>query len=467
MLSKIIALILPFLYLTAAQAAVWETKVSWNDAAENKFSQFIANFPLDAFTNPKSPYNGIRTDCADAAFTLRILFAAENGLPVDFATLDYDKTTKKPYDLSNATTRFDNITDAGKRLRAFIQFVNNYTDTASLPANTYPVKINSRWIRPGTMFLHAPFAGTKDQAKQQHVPFSYLDGHVYYLSKVQTNGLVTYMSSTVPAAIRNLSARQGIFFAPADMRSGYRAWKWPNVDEKQMPGFSNEQFSGSQFGWFAHGYENATLWSNWQENIQARIRNREMTSEEKYLASANNFKAALMERGTAVIEGWKFYKAHYPQGGCMDAHDYDNHSTPMRDKRIQLELQRYQAAAEEYVNSGNYHQDFSGLSFWAPERNMPALEVLERSFKIQVLPDHPAMNFKQIENTFMTQTVVEISEPEHSPEVRWGFVSQGRWVCPDRAKQYKGGENVGRQRPAANPQRPAAPAPSADEDDEN
>ena len=455
MLSKMAALVLPILFVTTAHAVVWNTTASWNEAAENEFSKFIANFPLDSFTNPSSPYFGIRTDCADAAYTLRTLFAAQHGLPVNYFTLDYDKTTKKKYELSNTISRFDSITDDAKRLRAFIQYVNDFTDTGSLPYDTYPVQINRRWVRPGTMFLHAPFEGSKELAKKQGVPFSYMEGHVYYLGKVQTNGLMTYIGSTVPAAVRNLSARQGILFAPADMRSGYRAWKWPATVDKNMPGYSEQQFSAAQFGWRAKGYENATLWTNWQENIQAQLRTREMTAEERYLASANNFKAALMERGTAVIEGWKFYKAHYPNGGCMDAHDYDNNSTPMRDKRIQLELQIFKAAAEKYVNSSEYRDDFSAYGFWAPERSMQPLERLLRNFKIQVLPNRPAINFTQIENTFMTQTVVEISEPEHSPEVRWGIASQGNWVCPDRAKQYKGGENVGREK-NRQPSRPQA-----------
>lgn len=398
-----------------AQAGVWQATQKWDSSQEARFGQWIKSIPADVFSNSKSKYYGISTDCADAAYTLRTIFAYENKLPVKF---------RNDPKLANTTADFDSIGNEWERVRKFIGRVNYNTGTYSLPSDTYPVAIRRNFVIPGTMFVHA--------SSGNDVPITYRSGHVYYIQDVRDNGQIKYISSTVPQAVRTLGVRIGIEFAPQETGSGYRAWKWPDSNER--PGYSEEQFQIG--GWRAKAYGDVNLWDRWQEAVQSRLRTRGISAEEQFRAASQNLRSALMERVSAVQRGWNVYNRNYRGQGCMNEGDYDDHSTPTRDVKIQNELQSFEAAAKKWVRS-----DSGAMkeSFWDNEETR--LNRAYENFRIEVIPGYN-LNFRDLYPVFMTKKVLEISEPEHSPEVRWGIENQGRWVCPHRAKQYKGGHLV-------------------------
>ena len=374
-----------------SQASVWSTTSSWSESSEQEFGQWIANLRPDVFSNPKSRYYGIATDCADAAYALRTIFAAEHGLPVNFQG-----------SFSNSSTRFDSEPTELARVKQFIKWINTSTGTASLAKDTYPVAINSSTIRPGVLFVHAATSNPS-------VSITYRSGHVYYLQDVNTeNGLITYISSTVPAAVRTLNLKYGITFAPQDTSSGYRAWKWS--DSTQRPGQSDEQYRIG--GWKPGAYGDQDLWVKWQEAVQSRLRSRPLAANERSEVATMNLRSVLQQRVSAVKTAWLYYKKHYGGKGCMNATDYENYSTSTRDVKIQEALVDFQ-------------QSSGGSS----------------DFEFEVAPGY-SQSFTQLYQTFMSHKVLEISEPEHSPLVRWGVQDQGAWVCPQRAKQYKGGEQI-------------------------
>lgn len=420
--AVLLILALSIFYTAHSRASVWVANNQWNMAYEEQFSQWIQTLPLDVFNNVNSKYYGIPTDCANAVYTLRIAFAYEHSLPIQFSKAD----------LNNSNSKFDSLSDQeivdtktsatriSPRLRAFIDYVRNNTGTYSLPFDTYPVQINRQYVRPGLMFVHA--------SSGDNVPLTYRSGHVYYLQDVAENGMIKYIGSTVPRAVRPLAARYGIVFAPQEKGSGYRAWKWPNSNER--PGYSEEQFTFAN--WKAAQYGNVTLWNNWQEAIQSRIRVRKITPEENFRAADANLRAALQERVTAVQEGWKYYSSNYASGQCVRGDDYESFSTSTRDVKIQQQLQDYEEHAKAYV------QTLRRGFFKSSESR---LKKIYSQFQIQVLPE-VTVNFLQLWDAFMTEKVLAISEPEHAPLVRWGLKAQGRWPCPERAKQYKGGELV-------------------------
>lgn len=391
-----------FLFPIPGRAAVWETTRAWSAQAEAEFGEWIRTVPLDIFNNPRSRYDGIATDCADAAYALRIIFAWERGLPVRFQNSD---------EFSNRTSKFDSERDGLARLKKFIHHVRRSTSTSTLVRDTYPVEISRAFIRPGAMFLHA--------SSGAGVPVTYRSGHVYYLRDVRENGMITYVSSTVPTMIRDLAPRMGIQFAPLERNSGYRVWAWP--DSSARPGSSEMQFSLG--GWRPKSYGDGQLWMNWQEAVQSRIRTRRITVEENFEAASQNLRSALVERARAVRKGWEVYQRKYRAGSCMSDKDYDDHSTPTRDVKIQSELQLFQNAARKLAGAG------------------PRLNEIYRSFRIEVLPG-VSINFLEAWEAFMTIRALEISEPEHTPLVRWGLEKQGRWPCPHRAKQYVGGDQI-------------------------
>lgn len=389
---------------SSAHAAVWETRNRWSLEYEARFGQFIRDIDLEIFRRPGSPWAGIPTDCADLAYTLRIIFAAQEGLPVRF------QGGKGP--LSNEINDFDSISDPVKRVRKFIAHVNYYTSTFSLTNDTYPIAINRQSLHPGTLFLH-PMGS-------QQVPLTYRPGHAYYIQDVAENGIIRYLSSTVPAKVRGLDVRNGILFAPMEQTGGYRAWIWP--DSNQRPFLSGEQFEMG--GWRPKSYRDYNLWGAWQEAIIARISSRPATAQEQFNAQYENILGLVKNRVLAVNEGWKVYLQKYSPGQCMSAKDYDSYSTPTRDQKLQSELQDFEIAT----------------SYYAAALGTTPEEVYSR-IRFQVIRGK-VIDLNQIRRALLTDTALVISEPEHSPEVRWGLEEQGRWPCPERAKSYVGHERL-------------------------
>lgn len=391
------------LWLSPAHADVWPTTKSWDDAADAAFSQWVAKVPLDLFTRKSSPYYGISTDCADAAYVLRSIFAFENGLPVKFSNMDRR-------DLSNSNKTWDNLPEGQARLRKFLSFVRSHTNTRTLVADTYPVEISREHVKAGTLFLHPE--GNKD------VPLTYRAGHVYYVQNVFENGMIRLLSSTVPSAVRELQPRVEIIFAPFGTNGGYRAWK--RLGSDAHPGESQMQFSLGR--WKPNGYRDGALWQRWHDAVRAKLALRKATPREEFEGALENVNGYIVERTRLVMESWRTYQRKYRGGGCMEESDYDSYSTPTRDVKIQSELEALRRATRRAVGESGVAREFA-------------------KYKYEVVPGHE-VDLNHLWDAFETNTVLSISEPEHSPEVRWGIESQGSWPCPDRAKNYVGGDTI-------------------------
>jgi hypothetical protein len=428
-----------------AQAAVWETKNEWNEAYEREFSQAIKSLPLNIFSNPQSKWKGLPTDCADAAYALRVIFAYDRKLPVKFRGHHGKFITNDMTDFDNAQPPAGSTEDVETfRVKRFIRHVNYYTDTITLVKDSYPVEINRLRVRPGTMFLNPK--GGKD------VPITHRSGHVYYVADVRHNGVVKYVSSTVPILVRDLMPRYGVTFAPMGETGGFRAWKWPHIsDNEKQPGESLEQFTKRFGGWQPKGYRNFDLWSSWQNAVRAKIRiDTAETPEEDFQLQLENVRVMVKDRALVVKRAWEAYKKSGSQ--CMDQGGYDNWSTSTRDVRLQVELQYLHDSATKYVNAtqGSWNWDTAG-----------ALQQFLRKLRFQVMDDDGrgrpvVLDFTDLWDAFHTEKVLAISEPEHSPLVRWGLETQKRWPCPQRAKAYVGGELVNTDgTPARGPRPPA------------
>ena len=412
---------------TVSHAAVWETTRQWDDAAEQEFGIWIRNLKMDIFKNPSSPYHDIATDCAHAAYTLRIIFASEHGLPIKLeSTPDVD--------LSNDNPQFDSQPTQIAKVRRFIGLMKMHKNTDTLVDDTYPIAINRKTVHSGALFLNPANPG-KD------VPLSYRAGHVYYIQDVYDNGMVKYMSSTVPEAVRDLEPRYGITFAPFGTDGGYRAWKRPNTTVQ--PGESLEQFKFAH--WFPKAYLHrgsmGSLWVRWQAEIVNRLARREMTVKEKMAYIIENVRAIVKERNFLVQSGWKLYQTKYHGNQCLSKADYDDYSTPTRDVKLQNELSDLREVASIVAQS-----TFS----WSGGGDVASVFA---QYKFEVMPGK-TVDLNQLYDTFMTDKTLVISEPEHSPAVRWGLAAQGKWPCPNRAKEYFGHEHLNQQQQPSNKEKP-------------
>lgn len=415
--AMICTLSLTFLFFSTARAAVWEASNTWSEKEESDFAAWVRKLPMN-FLNAGSgsKYGAISTDCADAAYTLRAIYAFEHDLPVAF---NDDPT------LSNDTTKFDSESDPVVRFKRFLRHLANQTNTRTLVKDTYPVAIDRAHLRAGVLYLNPEPSSAEIKANK--IPMADRSGHVYYVQDVLENGMIRYFSSTVPAMVRDLQPRIDIVFAPFQTNGGFRAWKRPGVDDEEQPGFSLQQFHLAK--WHANDFEDRDgLWERWQAEVRARLAKRDVTPKEEFEAKLFNVQGYIKERVNLVNMSWARYQKKYSGRGCMSAGDYDDYSTPSRDVKIQNELVDLKTAAQHYLSSDGMDTSEGLTNLFA-----------QHKFAIG---NGESVDLNEIWEAFMTNTVLAISEPEHSPAVRWGLEPLKNWPCPEHKKNYKDADKI-------------------------
>ena len=138
----------------STQAAVWSEVNQWSPAFEARFNEWVLTewradfFSRKTLPNGQSnPYYGMRMDCADTVYSMRIVFAYENRLP--FVIQDPTASGKT---ISNKMSRWDGQSEIN-RLRNFLWYMYGVVSTRSLPNDTYPIAINRDSVRPGSLML--------------------------------------------------------------------------------------------------------------------------------------------------------------------------------------------------------------------------------------------------------------------------------------------------------------------------
>ncbi|WP_374030797.1 hypothetical protein [Bdellovibrio bacteriovorus] len=149
MLRSLLILVM-LLMGTAANAAVWTEVNEWSQAYEDRYAEWVrAEWRTDFFSRKSlrngqsNPYYGLRVDCADTVYSMRIIFAYENRLP--FVAQDPTAAGKT---ISNKMSRWDGQSE-NQRVRNFLWYIYGVMSTRSLPNDTYPVAINRNTIRSG------------------------------------------------------------------------------------------------------------------------------------------------------------------------------------------------------------------------------------------------------------------------------------------------------------------------------
>jgi len=307
-----------------AAAAVWAVTAQWDDDAERRYSEWVERSFVATIFYQDSPYAEFATDCADAAYAMRMIFAYENGLP--FVITDPERPGRT---LSQATRRFDHVPAGLPRFRAFLEWMATHTSTATLADDTYPVRIDREQIRPGILFL----------AWRRHV---------VQVVEVRPTGLIRYLESTTPRAIRVMTSIVGFpHQIPADPKAqrhgdGFRRFKWPQhygLPEHTLPGYGTEQFERAE----ALGRE-ALPFHDW-------LRERLALTDEAPVARARRQLYTLCQmawdRATVIDEAQQAL-VELRRGGrrCMGPADHDAFSTPGRDASLRRAFEQTVAQAE-------------------------------------------------------------------------------------------------------------------------
>lgn len=164
------------------KASVWVAQNQWDQNWEKRYSEWVASSVTPQFF----VQNNIATDCADAAISLRWIFARTNSLPA--------ASTTSSSLLSNLSSQWDHLKTApdwqsDERFRKALHAAINSTDTRTLFKDLYPIKLNSRSLVPGAVFINA----------------TSVSGHAEWISKTSFDGMnnpIMFFSSTVPQRVR-------------------------------------------------------------------------------------------------------------------------------------------------------------------------------------------------------------------------------------------------------------------------
>jgi hypothetical protein len=415
--KKLIAGMTVLVCTQMSHAAVWKAENQWTPEFENKYSEWIhSSFKQDIFL--KGTWSGISTDCADAAYSAHVIFSFINKLP--FSIKDPTGSGRR---ITNEMSRFDSIDEPVARARAFVEYINDVTDTKSLPDDTYPIAISRSTLKPGTIWIRPSiipigFWGVFDP-KQQQTP-----GHAETVVGVEETGVIDLLGSTVPEGVRALIPTTSLAMMPTTSSLGFRHWILPqNVDLaiEQQPGYSLEQLT---MGTATASKKTSTATSKqhnsaiggrsihqFEEDVQHRLALRSETSGEVISRTTKELCSLATSRLEIVTKGVA-YDAQLGQGACMNADEYDMYSTPSRDGRIKEVAQALLTA----VGGGMFNRSSS----------IENVSALDQCAPLQIAPNQ-TLTLKEYVKNVMDNKVS--SDPNESLGARWGLASASH-RCP-------------------------------------
>jgi hypothetical protein len=323
---KNILILTALIVYSTADASVWEATEQWNASWELQYSAWVKNqFNSNFFVEGK--WAGTPTDCADAVYFARLIFAYENHLP--FAMKD---PTGGGGLISNKMARFDGVVDEAKRLKTFMSYIEEMGSTETIPGDTYPVQIDRENVRPGSVWSRVRItAGNWWQKLIGRGAVEGVAGHAEIVKEIKETGAIYLMGSTVPPKVRSLLLTSSFVFLPTDSSTGLRNWIWPQsyaTPRKDLPGYSREQFS------IGEGRNGRNI-DSWSQEVQKRLSSRNETKSEVLERISQDLCSLSRARIEIVSEGALYSKKI---GRCMNREEYESWSSPTRDLRIKISL---------------------------------------------------------------------------------------------------------------------------------
>jgi hypothetical protein len=394
-MKKILLTYLMFILPQITLAEVWQDTHEWDQSYETAYSQwFEKNVTPTFFTQGK--YGGIKTDCADAAYYTRAIFAYENGLPFEYSILG----SQKP--VTNRTARYDDTPEGLPRLKMFFEKMADYVSTQSLHLDTYPVAVRPEYIKPGTVVNHRStgFLGT-------------VTHHVDMVQTVNNNGHIVYISSTLPADIRELTLTYSLRSQPEDektQRQGFRSWFWPQNRGKKMDvnlGYSTEQYTASNS---TSNYRDSSVrtFNDFDSFVKQRLKTKNISQAELEQQAAIEVCTQFSAR-VGIIKSGDVYKSRIGHR-CMNAREYDDYSTPTRDTRLRQLTEKY------IINFIGREENRSATS------NLYKIKDKLNNFcQEQEIIDGQFMSFYDFLKIMVENPTSLSSNPNVSIEARWGL----------------------------------------------
>jgi hypothetical protein len=202
----------------------------WTVEEEHRFEKWVdETMTEDFFIRYKIP-----TDCADAVYAIRWIYARIAQLPAAATTREGKPIGHWSTDWKHLPTHPEWDKDA--RFRAALLYLLPKTWTGTLPFDTYPVRISPDSVTPGTLFL----------VTESHTG---IIGHVF-LDGSQAHPLQTW-ESALPVKVQKLSLRYFFSARPeSKTRAGLVKFRWPvseNGEWKYLPIEEHPFYSEEQY----------------------------------------------------------------------------------------------------------------------------------------------------------------------------------------------------------------------------
>ncbi|MBL6990093.1 MAG: hypothetical protein ISR65_09960 [Bacteriovoracaceae bacterium] len=328
-----------------AYSAVWISTNEWSEAWDNKYSEWIKN-DFNQYIFVKGDFKNIPTDCADAVYAARVIFSYKNKLPF---VINMPHSSGRF--ITNSTTKFDKFASSLKRVRSFIRWVNGITNTKSLITDTYPTEINRQALTPGVVYLSPRYSPNHDDnvTDAEIVP-----GHADLVKEVTPYGIIKLIGTTSPDKVRVLNIKSNLSYIPRNHDGGFRKWMPPrgyHSEVESLPYYSLEQY---ELGNTEVGQYKFQILSQWVLDIRDRLKLFDESAQERTIRLVQNLCQAVNLRVSAVNEGISYQKKI--KNKCMNESEYDDYSTPSRDKKIKniivglFEVTNYYMYFEETVS---------------------------------------------------------------------------------------------------------------------
>lgn len=408
-MKKTILIYLLLLQPTLTFASVWDDTQVWDNSWEEKYSQWFEEKVNPQFFT-EGTYGGIKTDCADAAFFARAIFSYENKLPFEYTRIDNLKL------VSNKTSSLDDIPEGLPRLKVFFERMQDVVSTQSIHLDTYPVELRRPYVRPGIIVNHKAtgFLGT-------------VTHHVDMVKDINKNGSITFISSTLPAAIRELTLSFTLKTQPEDektQKQGFRTWYWPQNRSKKLTenmGYSNEQYSvrAATVSFDGERSNSVRSFSEFENLLKDRLNVQHSSLQELEDQAQTEVCSQFAARVKIIKLAEEFRKNK--NGVCMNAKEYDDYSTPTRDARLRLITERYLI---NYIGQDQNQGSSSRNTLYSLKSklnaNCPAQEIMNGY----------SMSFYEFLNIMSENPASLSSNPNVSIESRWGLRHETT-SCPE------------------------------------
>jgi len=353
---------------------LWEVgNRRWTIEEERRFENWVEkNITEDFFIRHRIP-----TDCADAVYAIRWIYARMEHLPAAATTKEGKLIGHWSTDWKHLPTHPD--WDQDERFRAALLYLLPKTWTGTLPFDTYPVRISPDSLTPGTLFLvtesHTGIIG--------HV---FLDGS--YVHPLQT------WESALPVKVQKLTSRYLLMAKPESKAgSGLVKFRWPVPENggwkylpiKEHPFYSEEQYASG----FSRGY------ADFAEAVARKIDPATYSSMEKLVRVLGTTTRLLKERVPIVLKGHQ----ECLNGGCPEGSElWEIQSTAGRDETIVLLIDHL----SQIIESNHLDRD--------------ATKKMMEAISIEISKDR-SVTFSHLYQSYLWLS----SHPEDSIEARWGL----------------------------------------------